>query len=138
MARKGFTSEFRQFYNRQKRKGFSDRAIAEELNISPSWFAAVKAGRGSFGRQSTSRIEAATTSSYDEGGGSDLYTITGDELRRLLASGNTRTARDARNAFADIQSQNPDLTSLTLTKVCRSPTRSMEDIQGSTCQGISR
>lgn len=116
----GFTREQRRQYNRLKRTGLTDKAIAESWGLSPSTLSRVKNSERRFSNKSSEKIDNRNInadveevegfwrgeSQYDE---SDITKISFQELERLSESDRPRTARLAQDALSDIERENPDL-----------------------------
>lgn len=105
----GFTREQRTLYNRLKRTGLTDKAIADSWGISASNLSRVKNSRQRFGNRSIEKIETRNITAPVEDYGEDITKISYAELERLSESDTPRTARLARDALIEIEDSNPDL-----------------------------
>ena len=117
----GFTREQRRQYNRLKRTGLTDKAIAESWGLSPSTLSRAKNSDSRLSRRSIEKIETRNERAdieevegfwrgekeYDS---SDITKISFQELERLAESDRPRTAKIAQNALENIERDNPNMT----------------------------
>tara|TARA_R100001163_G_scaffold56556_1_gene44293 strand:- start:4625 stop:5116 length:492 start_codon:yes stop_codon:yes gene_type:complete len=93
-----------------KALGLSDKAVAQQWGISPSWLSAVKNKRGRFGGSAKRSIEAPPkgTTTFDRFSGieraDDPLQITFDELEQLALSGRSpRTRKLAQDRLRELE-----------------------------------